>query len=471
MTRKRVNVNALFSLVMVIFGLVAFLGMGEGFRPAPALASPADTPALAPSTGPVYHLRLEGVINPIKVRYIENGFQQAKDANASLIVISINTPGGLVDSTEKIIGTMVNSSIPVVTFVAPQAAMATSAGTFIVIAGDVAAMTPGTTIGSAHPVGGQGEKIEGPMEDKVVNVLVSQAKSLAERRGRNVVFAEMAVRKSLNLTAEAAKETRVIEILARDLPDLLRQLDGYYINHENRRDTIQTAGRAVTELPLTRAEQFLDAIANPTVAYLLMTLGMMGLIYEFASPGLGLGAVVGSICLLLGLLSLSALPIHLGGVLLLILGLVMLGMEIKVQSSGLLTVGGTIALVLGSFVLVDAGAYYGAVQEIKFGVLLPLLVGIVGVMMLVVTLTVRTLRKPQQTGAESYVGSLGVTKSDLSPIGDVLVDGALWAAESVEGPIPAGSTIRVVKYDMTVAKMYVTREVGSSGPARPPDRA
>lgn len=456
------------------FLLVA--GLATAFRAAGGSRAAADTPARTPtaSSGPVLHLRLEGVINPIKVRYIENAFTRARDEGASLIVISINTPGGLVDSTEKIIGTMVNSSVPVVTFVAPQAAMATSAGTFIVIAGDVAAMTPGTTIGSAHPVGGQGEKIEGPMEEKVTNVLVSQAKSLAERRGRNAVFAEQAVRKSLNLTAEAAKETRVVEILAKDLPDLLRQLDGYYINHENRRDTIVTSGRAVIEVPLSRAERFLDAIANPTVAYLLMTLGMMGLIYEFASPGIGLGAVVGSICLLLGLLSLSALPIHLGGILLLILGLVMLGLEVKIQSGGLLTVGGTIALVLGSFVLVDAGAYYGAVQEIKFGIILPLIAGMVGVVMLAVTLTVRALRSSQKAGAESFAGARGVAKSAIGPSGrepgQALVDGALWSAVSAGDAIEVGAAVRVVKLDMKTQTVVVTRDGNSPGSAAP-DRA
>lgn len=428
-----------------------------------ATSSSADTRSVAaqPSTvarGPIFHLHLEGVINPIKVRYIENGFAQAHEAGASLVIISINTPGGLVDSTEKIIGAMVNSSMPVVTFVTPQAAMATSAGTFIVMAGDIAAMVPGTTIGSAHPVGGQGEKIEGPMEEKVVNVLVSQARSLSERRHRNMTFAELAVKKSMNLTAEAAKETNVIEILAKDLPDLILQLDGYAINHENRHDTLSTSGLAVIDVPLSRAERFLDAIANPTIAYLLMTLGVMGLIYEFASPGIGLGAIVGSIALVLGLLSLSALPIHLGGLLLLLLGLIMLGMELKLQTHGLLTLGGTVALILGAFVLVDAGAYYGAVQEIKFGVILPMTLGIVGTVLFAVTLTLRTLRQPQRMGADAFAGLTGVVKTALSPEGQVLVDGALWAAVSTSGAMMVGDRVRVERYDALEQKMIVTRE-------------
>lgn len=403
-----------------------------------------------PSTGNIFHLHIDGVINPIKDRYVANAFARAKDERARLIVISINTPGGLVDSMEKIVATIVNSPIPVVTYVTPQAAMATSAGTFIVLAGDVAAMTPGTTIGAAHPVGGQGEQIEGPMEDKILNVLVSQAQNLAERRNRNIKFAEEAIRNSLNITAEAAKETKAIEILANNFDDLLRQLDGYYIDHQNRKDTITTAGAAVTEVPLSKSEEFLDAIANPTVAYLLMTLGVMGLIYEFGAPGIGLGAIVGSICLILGLLSLSALPIHLGGILLLILGLIMLILEFQIQTGGLLTVGGIVSLILGSFVLVDAGKYYGAVQEIKFGVIIPLIVAFSAVTMFFVSLTVRTLKSPPRMGR--LVGMAGTVKS-----GDyVFVDGALWRAEGLDD-LPEGTEVEVT--DSRGGKLFVRKKM------------
>lgn len=404
----------------IIFGLLVL------FVSASALQSQTKT-------GEIFHLTINGVINPIKVRYIENSFRQASDENARLIIISVNTPGGLVESMDKIVSTIVNSPVPVVTFVEPQTAMATSAGTFIVIAGDVAAMVPGTTIGSAHPVGGQGEKIEGPMEEKVLNVLVSKARALADQRNRNIKFAEEAVRTSQNLTAEAAKETKVIEILARDITDLIGQLDGYYINHKNRQDTIVTAGASIRELPMSATEGFLDAIANPTIAYLLMTLGVMGLIYEFGSPGIGLGAIVGSICLLLGLLSLSALPIHLGGILLLVLGLIMLVLEFKIQSGGLLTVGGIISLLLGTFVLVDAGKYYGATQEIKFGVVIPLVLAFGAVTMFAIRLTIRALRSPQKMGAEGMAGATGTAKTDLAPDGMVFVDGALWEASIADG--------------------------------------
>lgn len=383
----------------------------------------------------IYHLYLEGVINPIKARYIENGITDANHEGARLIIISINTPGGLVDSMEKIVGVIVNSPIPVVTFVTPQAASATSAGTFIVLAGDIAAMVPGTTIGAAHPVGGQGEKIEGPMEDKVVNTLVSLSKSLSQRRNRNVNFAEESIKSSINLTAEEAKETNAIDLLAKDIPDLLQKLDGYYINHENRKDTIVTNGCIVKERPLSRAESFLDAIANPTVAYILMSLGVMGLIYEFANPGIGLGAVAGSICLLLGLLSLSALPIHIGGILLLLLGVIMLILELKLQSHGILTTGGIISLILGSFIMVDAGRYYGAAQEVKLGVVLPLTLGTAALTLFFAYLTLKTLRTPLKMGKEGLVGMKGRAKTVLDPNGTVFVDGALWSAESISGRI------------------------------------
>jgi membrane-bound serine protease (ClpP class) len=437
--------------IIVAIALIA-LGLG--------LAVAAPEPA-----GEILHLRIEGVINPIKVRYIENAFAEAQAAKVKLIIVSINTPGGLVDSMEKIVATIVNSPIPVVTFVSPQAATATSAGTFIVLAGDVAAMVPGTTIGSAHPVGGQGEKIEGPMEDKILNLLISQARSLAERRNRNVHFAEESIRSSMNLAAEAALDTKVIDLIANDLDELVRKLDGFVISHENRKDTLATAGLPIRFVPLSRAENFLDAIANPSIAYILMTLGVMGLIYEFSNPGIGLGAVMGSICLLLGLLSMSALPIHLGGVLLLILGLIMLGLEFKIQSGGLLTVGGVIALILGSFILVDAGQYYGAVQEVKFGVVLPLVGGIAVIAGVFLYLTIRTLRSPQRMGFEGMNGLKGTAKTALAPRGTVFVDGALWEAESLDGEIASGERIEVAGRDGAHSLLKVRKLSDASGAA------
>lgn len=412
-----------------------------------------------PARSEIHHLSVEGVINPIKVRYIENGLRAANEQGAELVVISINTPGGLVESMQKIVEKIVNSPVPVVTFVEPQAAMATSAGAIIVFAGDVAAMVPGSTIGSAHPVGGQGEKIEGPMEDKVVNVLVSLAKSLSERRKRNTVFAVESIRSSMNLSAEQALETGAIDLIAKDVPDLLKALDGYVIDNDNRHDTLATGGLTVREVRLSKAEQFLDTIANPTIATIFMTLGVMGLIYEFSSPGIGLGAVVGSICLLLGLISLSALPLHTGGILLLILGIVMLLLEFKVPSSGLLTVGGITAITLGVFLFVDAGEYYGAVQRVKVSVVLPFIIASALLLAVCVGVTVKALRSPQRMGLAALVGAAGTVKSALDPLGTVFVDGALWEGESVEGKIEPGENV-VVKEVVGRPRRLVVRRPG-----------
>ncbi|RMH55075.1 MAG: nodulation protein NfeD [Candidatus Hydrogenedentota bacterium] len=396
-----------------------------GFLPA--------SPTRAAGDGPILHATVNGVINPIKARYLRNVFEKANNTQAVAVIISVNTPGGMVESMQKMVTAIVNSPVPVVTFVEPQAGMATSAGTFIVLAGDVAAMVPGTTIGSAHPVGGQGQKIEGPMEDKVVNLLVSMAKSLSERRHRNPVFAEKAVTASMNLTAEEALETGVIDLLASNLPDLIEKLDGFPIHHENRNETMVLKGHPVLDVPLSGVESFLDAIANPSVAYILMSLGVMGLIYEFSAPGIGLGAVVGSICLLLGLVSLSALPIHLGGILLLLLGFIMLVLEFKIPSHGLLTVGGLISLVLGSFMLIDSSEYYGAVQTMKYGVVIPVVLGIAIFALFAVRLAVQALTSPPATGLESLVGMTAEVKAALRPRGTVFVDGALWDAVCNEG--------------------------------------
>lgn len=408
--------------------------------------------------GPVYMVDLEGAINPIKARYVTSAIRRAEEANASVVILRLDTPGGLVDSMDEINKAILASRRPVVAWVAPPGARAASAGAIIVIAADVAAMAPTTNIGSAHPVAGQGQDLPKTINEKMVNDLAARARNLAKRNGRNEAWAEGAVRESWNATAEEAKETGVIEIIAADTASLLAALDGYRVKNADRDETIAVAGAAIVVVPMSLPEKFLDAISNPNVAYILLSLGTLGLIYEFAQPGIGIGGVAGIICLLLALLALQALPINLAGLLLLIFGIGMLVAEIKVQSHGLLTVGGIASLLLGSFALFDSGAYYGGWAGLSFAVVLPVVAAFALTFGVVVALVVRSYHQRPAVGREALVGMRGRRRGDR-----VLVDGALWDASFEGEPAEEDGEVEVVRVDRSAGTRLVVRGVKGGG--------
>ncbi len=420
----------------------------------------------AASASTYVHLWLGGVINPVKVRYVKRAFAQARAQGSEFVLVSIDTPGGLVSSMQEITSEFTNSPIPVVVFVEPTSAQATSAGAFIVLASDVAAMAPGTRIGAAHPVA-EGKPLEGALDDKATNSLVSLAKSLAARRGRSASFAEDIVRKSLSFTAEEAKSAGAVEFISPDVPDLLSHLDGYRIEGEGRQTTLSTKGIGAIPVPMSWVERLLDALADPTIASILISLGVMGIAYEFSTPGVGMGGIVGVVCLLLGLMALSALPLHLGGLFLLIAGLVAIGLEVKVQTHGLLAVGGVIALVLGGIVLVDPESYFGGTQRMDWRIFAPFAIGIAAAFLLFATVGVRALRKPAISGVEALTGTHGFARSPFTPEGDafcgmVFADGARWQAVS-DSPLQPGDEIVVVAVLAKPTRLRVTKvEKGAS---------
>lgn len=404
------------------------------------------------STPVVHVVEIEGAINPIKARYVANALLEADRADAACVILRLDSPGGLVDSMDEITKAILGSKRPVVAWVGPAGARAASAAAIIVLASDVAAMAPTTNIGSAHPVAGQGADLPKILDEKMSNDLAAKARNLARRNGRNEAWAEGAVRQSWNATADEALETGVVEFLAADLPALLEALDGRRIENEARSETLAVAGAEVVHVRMSLPETFLDLISNPNVAYVLLSLGTLGIIYEFASPGIGVGGVAGSICLLLGFLSLQALPINLVGLLLLILGVGLLVAEVKVQSHGMLTVGGLAALLFGSFALFDSGEYYGSFAGLSWAVVLPT-VGAFGLTsLLLVWLAVRAYRFPVATGVESLVGMRGRMKGAQAHI-----DGALWEA-SAEGPsVRDGDEVVVVRVERTPVTRLVVR--------------
>ncbi len=395
-----------------------------------ALAFAALIHAAPAAADVALHMRVEGVINPIKARYVRQALESARARGASFVVMSINTPGGLVSSMEDIVGDMTNSPLPVIGFVEPPTAQATSAGAFVLLATDVAAMAPGTRVGAAHPVGAD-KNLEGAMEEKATNSLVSLAKSLATRHGRPESYAESIVRKSESFTAEEAKKLSAVEIIAPNMGALLDALEGYKIETGERKVQLSTKGVAIVEFPMSYSNRLLDVISNPTLASIFLSLGVLGILYELSSPGIGLAGIVGTIFLLLALVALSTLPLKLGGFALILAGFVAIAVEVKSPSHGALALGGVVALVLGALVLVDETGYFGAAQKLNFKIYVPFIVVVSGAFLLFAGIAARALRAPAQSGLETMSGTAGVAKSRVGPDGGmVFVDGSRWQALS-----------------------------------------
>jgi membrane-bound serine protease (ClpP class) len=331
---------------------------------------------------------------------------------------------------EDIVGDMTNSPLPVVGFVEPPTAQATSAGAFVLLATDVAAMAPGTRVGAAHPVGAD-KNLEGAMEEKATNSLVSLAKSLATRHGRPESYAESIVRKSESFTAEEAKKAGAVELIAPTVGALLEALDGYKIETAERKVELSTKGIEIVEFPVSWSNRLLDVISNPTLASIFLSLGVLGILYELSSPGIGLAGIIGTICFVLALVALSTLPLKLGGFVLLLAGFIAIAVEVKSPAHGALALGGVVALILGALVLVDETGYFGGAQKLNFRIFVPFAIVVSGSFVLFAGIAARALRKPAQSGMESMGGSLGVARTEIGPDGGmVFVDGSRWQALS-----------------------------------------
>lgn len=399
---------------------------------------------------------VDGIVNPVMVEYMKAGLARAETDKAMAVVFRLDTPGGLVESTREIVKALLNAEVPVVVYVAPSGARAASAGTFITMAGHVAAMAPGTNIGAAHPVSGEGKDIEGDMRKKVENDLVAFARSIAEKRGRNAEWAEKAVRESVSITETDASQLKVIDLIARDIDDLLRQLDGREVLlMKERTVTLQTAGAAVQQYQMSWRQQVLAAVSHPQIALMLLSLGSLGLLIELYNPGLIFPGVIGAIALLLAFYSLQTLPINYAGLLLLALALVMFILEIKVTSFGMLTVGGIVAMLLGSLMLIDSPEEY---LRIPFTTIVVLVGTTAALFTFIASAGARSLRRPAVSGQEALRGALGKAVTRLDPGGTVFVQGTLWSAQST-APIDVGEAVRVVRVEglkLTVEKVRDT---------------
>jgi membrane-bound serine protease (ClpP class) len=399
-------------------------------------------PFQAFAEGRIVVVEISGAINPVVAEFVTDEIIEANLAGEELIVIRMDTPGGLDTSMRQIIKGIQNSRIPVATFVGPSGSRAASAGTFITIASHIAAMAPGTNIGAAHPVnlmgGGGGEQAK-TMEGKVVQDASAYIRSLAEKRGRNAHWAELAVTKSLSISAEEAKKLAVIDLVAFNVEALVLALDGREVNVDSKTVTLKTAGKEIVYHAMDKRQQILDTISNPNVAYILMMLGLVGLYFELSNPGLILPGVVGGISMILALYAMQTLPINYAGLLLIVLGLVLFIVEINVMSFGLLSAGGVISILLGSLMLIDSE---DPAMQISKTVLLPTLGVFTLISLGILYLAAKSQRHRAVSGVEGLIGAQGIVKADLDLSGSVLIHGEIWNAES-DVKVQAGEKVIV----------------------------
>ena len=376
-------------------------------------------------------IKINGAINPVVAEFVTDEIDQANVSSAELIVIQMDTPGGLDTSMRQIIKGIESSNIPVASFVSPGGSRAASAGTFITIASHIAVMEPGTNIGAAHPVnlmGGGGESGQAKtMEEKVVNDAAAYIRSLAELRGRNAQWAELSVRNSVSISAEEAQRLAVIDLVAVNLNSLVLALDKREVKIKKGTVVLSTVGKNILFKEMNRRQRILDIISNPNITYILMMLGLVGLYLELSNPGLILPGVIGAISMILALYAMQTLPINYAGLMLIILGAVLFIAEINMMSYGLLSVSGAISIFLGSIMLIDSD---DPAMQISRAVLYPTL----GMTLLVTAGTIYLAARSSQlrtsTGLEGLVGEAGVVKETLNPQGRVLVHGEIWNAES-----------------------------------------
>jgi len=392
----------------------------------------------------VVKITVAAPIHPITSEYIVQTIKEADAEGARLVVLVLDTPGGLDTSMREIISAIVNARTPVAAYVAPSGARAASAGFFIGVACDIFAMAPGTSTGAAHPVsiGLGGQAPDKTMEDKVTNDAVAYIKTLAEKRGRNLRLAEDAVRKSLSYTEQEALRGGLINLVAATESDLLAKLDGSSIRRfDGRTEVLELQGQPLVERPMTFRQKFLLTISNPNLAYLLLMLGLLGLYFEFANPGAILPGVLGGISLLLAIFSFQILPINYVGLLLILFALALFAVEIKVHSYGLLSLGGITAMVIGSLMLVKA-----PIPELRPGLrfIIPVALGVSLIIIFLVTLVIRAQARRAMTGREGLVGEAGRALEDFSGEGKVLVHGEVWEAET-DVPLRRGEAVRVVQ--------------------------
>jgi membrane-bound serine protease (ClpP class) len=404
----------------------------------------AFAPSLAFSQK-AYVIKIDGSINPASAGFLHRSLQDATEKQAECLIIELNTPGGLLKSTRVMVSDILQAQIPVIVYVSPAGAQSASAGVFITLAAHIAAMAPGTNIGAAHPVSMQGS-MDSTMTEKATNDAAAFVRTIAEKRQRNIGWAEEAVRKSLSITETEALHTQVIDLIARNLDSLLIQLDGRTVALPSGPRILRTKGIQIEQSEMGISEKVLDVLSDPNIAYILMLLGIYGLLFELYNPGSVLPGVVGGISLILAFYSLHTLPVNFAGLALILFGIVLFIVDIKAASHGVLSVGGVISLVLGSMMLIRSDSALEFVQ-ISWSVILTSAALSLIFFMFVVGFGLRALKSKPPTGREGLAGEIGESLTFLQPEGRVRVHGEIWNAVSDSGKISKDAKIRVVSVE------------------------
>ncbi|MEK6780386.1 MAG: nodulation protein NfeD [Bacteroidota bacterium] len=390
----------------------------------------------------VYEIKIDGTINPVTASFIHRSIEIANNEYAECLIIHLNTPGGLLKSTRVIVSDMLDTPIPIVVFVSPGGAHAGSAGVFITLAANIAAMAPGTNIGAAHPVVLQGQ-LDSIMNAKATNDAAAFIRSIAEKRKRNLEWAEEAVRRSLSITENEAFEKKVIDVIAKSNEDLLMQIDNKEIEMNSGVKTLHTKDARVETIDMGTSEKILDILSDPNIAYVLLLLGLYGIMFELYNPGAILPGIVGVICSIVAFYSMHTLPINYAGLALIIVAIILFLLEIKIVSHGILAIGGIVSLLLGSMMLVRPGSSLEFVK-ISWTIIISSVTVSALFFLFVLGLGLKAQRLKPVTGTEGMIGEIGEAIELIDPAGTVRVHGEIWEAESNGEKINQGDKVKVI---------------------------
>jgi membrane-bound serine protease (ClpP class) len=410
----------------------------------PVSASPVQAQAEAPQ---VLLLTAEGPLTPTMLGYLERGLDAAELQGAEALILMLDTPGGSVDLMNEIVQVIRTSSTPVVVYVAPQGAIAASAGTIITLAGHASAMAPETAIGAASPVGGEGEDLGETMEAKEKNILKALVRSLAEERGEEAIqIAEDTIETAHAVSATEAYQSGLVDFIANNVPDLLEQLDGYQVTTVDGETTLDTANALVVPFDPTFIESLLGVLTNPNIVFLLLTVGVQAVLIELSSPGGWIAGFIGAVCLALAAYGLGVLPVNWFGLIFLAIAFVLFVMDIKTPTLGALTAAGAASLIVGSLVLFNSP---GTPSFLRVSV--PLVIGVslgtAAIFLIILTIALRAQRAPISMGQESLIGRTGTAASSIAPTGTIQLGGELWTSVLAQGeePIAEGTQVEVIE--------------------------
>lgn len=390
----------------------------------------------------VVSITIDGTINPATADYIHRSLEKAIKENANCLLIHLNTPGGLLQSTRIIAGEILESPVPVIVYVSPGGARAGSAGVFITLSANIAAMAPGTNIGAAHPVSSSGS-MDTIMNEKVTNDAKAFIRTIAEKRNRNVEWAEAAVQKSVSISSREALDLKIIDMISASTNALLNDVDGRSVETAAGVRELHTKNAVVEQIEMRLIEKILNTLSDPNIAYILMMLGFYGLLFELYSPGAIFPGVVGIVSLILAFYALHTLPLNYAGLALIIFGIIMFLLEIKIISHGILAIGGTISLLLGSMMLIKEDAAMGIFSISKVVIITATIISAL-FFMFIIGMGIKAQRAKPVTGVEGFLNETGLTCGVLDPDGMVMVHGEMWKAQSVSGRIEQGAQIKIM---------------------------